>query len=134
MTHCDSHVLTVWFLWIVELSQCVAVLLILFVLFVFCVGRTESTILLFMYLFQSDASDIDLQNVTFAPKDVTPISLTAKDNVHGLGYSGLDPRSALPATHVNLFERAAVRSSKSGKGIRGQVMFALRVDSMHAIT
>ncbi|KAK7500313.1 hypothetical protein BaRGS_00008536, partial [Batillaria attramentaria] len=69
---------------------------------------------------ESSDSDIDLQNVTFAPKDVTPISLTSKDNVHGLGYRGLDPRSALPSTHVNLFEPPPVKSAKSRKGIRGQ--------------
>ncbi|XP_070201013.1 G patch domain-containing protein 1-like isoform X2 [Littorina saxatilis] len=69
---------------------------------------------------ESEDSDIDLNNITFAPKDVTPISLTSKDNVHGLGYHGLDPRSALPGTHVNLFEPPAVRSSKGKKGIRGQ--------------
>ncbi|XP_076469895.1 G patch domain-containing protein 1-like [Babylonia areolata] len=69
---------------------------------------------------ESDLSDLDLQNVTFAPKDVTPVSLTSKDNVHGLGYRGLDPRSALPATHISLFDSPAVRSSKSRKGIRGQ--------------
>ncbi|KAL8590611.1 hypothetical protein ACOMHN_011047 [Nucella lapillus] len=69
---------------------------------------------------ESDLSDVDLQNVTFAPKDVTPISLTSKDNVHGLGYHGLDPRSALPTTHVSLFEAPAISSAKSKKGIRGQ--------------
>lgn len=71
---------------------------------------------------QSDASDLDLENVTFAPKDVTPVSLTSKDNVHGLGYCGLDPRSALPGTHISLFEPPAIKSSRSGKGIRGQVL------------
>ncbi|PIO39789.1 hypothetical protein AB205_0034620, partial [Aquarana catesbeiana] len=35
------------------------------------------------------------ENVTFAPKDVTPVDFTVKDNVHGLGYRGLDPRQAL---------------------------------------
>jgi len=40
--------------------------------------------------------------------------------VHGLGYSGLDPKTALPSTHINLF--AAPPISKSGrKGITGQV-------------
>jgi hypothetical protein len=48
------------------------------------------------------------------------ISFVAKDNVHGLGYSGLDPRSALPGSHINLFEPPAI--TKTGrKGIRGQV-------------
>nr|XP_008512273.1 PREDICTED: G patch domain-containing protein 1 [Equus przewalskii]XP_014588667.2 G patch domain-containing protein 1 [Equus caballus] len=46
------------------------------------------------------------ENVTFAPKDVTPVDFTPKDNVHGLAYKGLDPRQALFGTsgeHFNLF-------------------------------
>ncbi|KAM6153763.1 G patch domain-containing protein 1 [Erethizon dorsatum] len=45
-------------------------------------------------------------NVTFAPKDVTPVDFTPKDNVHGLAYKGLDPHQALfgtSAEHFNLF-------------------------------
>ncbi|KAM5236843.1 G patch domain-containing protein 1 [Ctenodactylus gundi] len=45
-------------------------------------------------------------NVTFAPKDVTPVDFTPKDNVRGLAYKGLDPRQALFGTsgeHFNLF-------------------------------
>nr|XP_020037652.1 G patch domain-containing protein 1-like isoform X1 [Castor canadensis] len=45
-------------------------------------------------------------NVTFAPKDVTPVDFTPKDNVHGLAYQGLDPHQALFGTsreHFNLF-------------------------------
>uniref|UniRef100_A0A8D2JRA9 G-patch domain containing 1 n=1 Tax=Sciurus vulgaris TaxID=55149 RepID=A0A8D2JRA9_SCIVU len=45
-------------------------------------------------------------NVTFAPKDVTPVDFTPKDNVHGLAYKGLDPHQALFGTsgeHLNLF-------------------------------
>lgn len=56
----------------------------------------------------------------FSPKDENPISFVAKDNVHGLGYSGLNPKSALPGSHINLFEPPKV--TKTGrKGIRGQV-------------
>ncbi|KAM4721366.1 G patch domain-containing protein 1 [Rhinophrynus dorsalis] len=46
------------------------------------------------------------ENVTFAPKDVMPIDFTVKDNVHGLGYRGLDPSQALFGSsdmHINLF-------------------------------
>ncbi|XP_006173713.2 LOW QUALITY PROTEIN: G patch domain-containing protein 1 [Camelus ferus] len=46
------------------------------------------------------------ENVTFAPKDVTPVDFTPKDNVHGLAYKGLDPHQALFGTsgeHFNLF-------------------------------
>uniref|UniRef100_A0A8C5MJU8 G-patch domain containing 1 n=1 Tax=Leptobrachium leishanense TaxID=445787 RepID=A0A8C5MJU8_9ANUR len=73
------------------------------------------------------------ENVTFAPKDVTPVDFTIKDNVHGLGYRGLDPRQALFSSvdmHFDLFgdgsEKASsllgdVRGSKGRKvGISGQ--------------
>ncbi|XP_018426247.1 PREDICTED: G patch domain-containing protein 1 [Nanorana parkeri] len=72
-------------------------------------------------------------NVTFAPKDVTPIDFTVKDNVRGLGYRGLDPRQALFGSldsQVNLFGDGSdrmfstlgdVRHSKGRKvGISGQ--------------
>ncbi|XP_033621755.1 G patch domain-containing protein 1 isoform X2 [Fukomys damarensis] len=45
-------------------------------------------------------------NVTFAPKDVTPVDFTPKTNTHGLEYKGLDPHRALfgtSAEHLNLF-------------------------------
>ncbi|XP_072136125.1 G patch domain-containing protein 1 isoform X2 [Mobula birostris] len=35
------------------------------------------------------------ENITFAPKEVTPIDFTPKDDQRGLGYSGIDPRRAL---------------------------------------
>ena len=57
--------------------------------------------------------------LTFAPKDIPPVSFVPKDNLHGLGYSGIDAQSALTG-HVNLFE-APVVSSTGRKGIRGQV-------------
>ncbi|XP_069758060.1 G patch domain-containing protein 1 [Narcine bancroftii] len=37
-------------------------------------------------------------NVTFAPKDVMPLDFIPKDDRHGLGYSGIDPRRALYGT------------------------------------
>ncbi|NP_001116191.1 G patch domain-containing protein 1 [Xenopus tropicalis] len=46
------------------------------------------------------------ENVTFAPKDVIQIDFTMKDNVHGLGYRGLDPSQALFGSqekHIHLF-------------------------------
>jgi hypothetical protein len=67
-----------------------------------------------------DSSDEFPDNVTFAPRDVNPIKIGAKDNVHGIGYSGLDPRKALHGKHVNLFPAPAI--TKTGKrGIRGTV-------------
>ncbi|XP_053463506.1 G patch domain-containing protein 1 isoform X2 [Nycticebus coucang] len=57
---------------------------------------------------ESEDEDDDYlpDNVTFAPKDVTPVDFTPKDNVHGLAYKGLDPHQALFGTsgeHFNLF-------------------------------
>ena len=59
--------------------------------------------------------------LTFAPKDVTPITFEPKNNYHGIGYHGIDAASALSGGgHINLFEAPSV--SKSGrKGIRGHV-------------
>ncbi|XP_010594419.1 G patch domain-containing protein 1 isoform X1 [Loxodonta africana] len=54
------------------------------------------------------------ENVTFAPKDVTPVDFTPKDNVHGLEYKGLDPHQALFGTsgeHFNLFSVGSERAS-----------------------
>ncbi|XP_039619545.1 G patch domain-containing protein 1 isoform X1 [Polypterus senegalus] len=55
------------------------------------------------------------ENVTFAPKDVTPIDFTPKDNLHGLGYSGIDPGKALIGgvleEHIHLFSVESERTS-----------------------
>lgn len=73
--------------------------------------------------------------MTFAPKDVTPVDFTPKDDVHGLGYRGLDPLQALRggsgAAHINLFTLDSDRTTglfgdrKAGQrrkgGISGQV-------------
>ncbi|TTK32048.1 G patch domain-containing protein 1 [Bagarius yarrelli] len=57
-------------------------------------------------------------NVTFAPKDVTPVDFTPKDDVHGLGYRGLDPLRALTsgsgASHIDLFTLDSDRTSLFG--------------------
>uniref|UniRef100_A0A8C7BKA4 G-patch domain containing 1 n=1 Tax=Neovison vison TaxID=452646 RepID=A0A8C7BKA4_NEOVI len=55
---------------------------------------------------EEEDDDYVPENVTFAPKDVTPVDFTPKDNVHGLAYKGLDPHQALFGTsgeHFNLF-------------------------------
>ncbi|KAJ3593782.1 hypothetical protein NHX12_006116 [Muraenolepis orangiensis] len=62
------------------------------------------------------------QNVTFAPKDVSPIDFNPKVDVHGLGYRGLDPGRALRggagAEHINLFSMDSDRTTSlfGGKG------------------
>ncbi|XP_074864957.1 G patch domain-containing protein 1 isoform X2 [Carettochelys insculpta] len=44
---------------------------------------------------EDEEDEYQPENVTFAPKDVMPVDLTPKENVHGLGYKGLDPTRAL---------------------------------------
>ncbi|KAM9607352.1 G patch domain-containing protein 1 [Trichechus inunguis] len=63
---------------------------------------------------EDDDDDYLPENVTFAPKDVTPVDFTPKDNVHGLAYKGLDPHQALFGTsgeHFNLFSAGLERAS-----------------------
>uniref|UniRef100_A0A8C7K9Q1 G patch domain containing 1 n=1 Tax=Oncorhynchus kisutch TaxID=8019 RepID=A0A8C7K9Q1_ONCKI len=65
------------------------------------------------------------ENVTFAPKDVTPIDFTPKVDLHGLGYRGLNPLAALrggPGTgHINLFTMDSDRTnSLFGEDRKGQ--------------
>ncbi|NXK69389.1 GPTC1 protein, partial [Sylvietta virens] len=83
---------------------------------------------------EDEEDDYQPENVTFAPKDVMPVDLTPKENVHGLGYKGLDPSQALfgvsAREHLNLFTGGSeetsnllgdVRHSKGRKlGITGQ--------------
>ncbi|XP_047219311.1 G patch domain-containing protein 1 [Girardinichthys multiradiatus] len=59
------------------------------------------------------------ENVTFAPKDVTPVDFTPRLGVQGLGYRGLDPGLALLGRaadeHIDLFRpRSETRSRLFG--------------------
>jgi len=67
---------------------------------------------------QVDTDDEVPKDVTFAPRDVCPVSFEPKNNNHGIGYCGLDPRAALG--HTGLAESVGVTAS-SRRGIRGQV-------------
>ncbi|NXA77394.1 GPTC1 protein, partial [Thryothorus ludovicianus] len=83
---------------------------------------------------EDEEDEYQPENVTFAPKDVMPVDLTPKENVHGLGYKGLDPSQALFGAsgrdHLNLFTGGSeetsnllgdLRPSKGRKlGITGQ--------------
>ncbi|NWY41591.1 GPTC1 protein, partial [Sylvia atricapilla] len=83
---------------------------------------------------EDEEDEYQPENVTFAPKDVMPVDLTPKENVHGLGYKGLDPSQALFGVsgreHLNLFTAGSeetsnllgdLRHSKGRKlGITGQ--------------
>ncbi|KAK3744758.1 hypothetical protein QZH41_013309 [Actinostola sp. cb2023] len=44
---------------------------------------------------QDDEDDIYAVGLLFAPKDVQSIEFTSKDNLHGIGYSGINPKTAL---------------------------------------
>ncbi|XP_039986617.1 G patch domain-containing protein 1 isoform X2 [Xiphias gladius] len=80
-----------------------------------------------------DDEDFAPENVTFAPKDVTPVDFNPRLGVQGLGYRGLDPGLALlgrgAPEHIDLFKPQsetrsrlfgdAQRSSRRG-GVAGQ--------------
>ncbi|KAF5900210.1 G patch domain-containing protein 1 isoform X1, partial [Clarias magur] len=71
-----------------------------------------------------DDDEFAPENVTFAPKDVTPVDFTPKDDVHGLGYRGLDPLQALRggsgAGHIDLFSPDCDRAGLFGDRKAGQ--------------
>uniref|UniRef100_A0A8C0HBA7 G-patch domain containing 1 n=1 Tax=Chelonoidis abingdonii TaxID=106734 RepID=A0A8C0HBA7_CHEAB len=64
---------------------------------------------------EDEEDEYQPENVTFAPKDVMPVDLTPKENVHGLGYKGLDPAKALfgisGGEHHNLFTDGSEKTS-----------------------
>ncbi|XP_028258548.1 G patch domain-containing protein 1 isoform X2 [Parambassis ranga] len=55
-----------------------------------------------------DDEEFAPENVTFAPKDVTPVDFTPRSGLQGLGYRGLNPGLALlgrgAAEHIDLFK------------------------------
>ncbi|XP_040015880.2 G patch domain-containing protein 1 isoform X1 [Gasterosteus aculeatus] len=56
---------------------------------------------------EDDDEEFTLADVTFAPKDVTPVDFNPRLGVQGLGYRGLNPGLALPGRgapeHLDLF-------------------------------
>ena len=69
----------------------------------------------------SDKIDMISFQKLLAPKDVIQISFSRKDNFHGIGYSGLDPTTAMFNADRN--ERQAFKpTGKERRGIRGQVI------------
>ncbi|KAK2920489.1 G patch domain-containing protein 1 [Channa argus] len=71
-----------------------------------------------------DDGEFAPENVTFAPKDVTPVDFTPRSGVQGLGYRGLDPSLALlgqgAAEHIDLFRpESETRSRLFGNAQRG---------------
>lgn len=73
---------------------------------------------------QNDDEEFAPDNVTFAPRDVTPVDFSPRTGVQGLGYRGLDPGLALQgrgaAEHVDLFRpESEARSRLFGESRRG---------------
>ncbi|XP_068166109.1 G patch domain-containing protein 1 isoform X2 [Antennarius striatus] len=71
-----------------------------------------------------DDDEFAPENVTFAPKDATPVDFTPKVGVQGLGYRGLDPGLALLGRggpeHIDLFNpQSDARSQLFGDQPRG---------------
>ncbi|XP_024880685.1 G patch domain-containing protein 1 homolog [Temnothorax curvispinosus] len=69
----------------------------------------------------SEDSDDDSTNITFAPDDYEPFRCKPKDNYFGIGYSGLDRRKVLSG-HINLFDTPAfcVKDKNKKLSIHGQ--------------
>lgn len=69
----------------------------------------------------SEDSDDDSTDVTFAPDDYEPFRCKPKDNYFGIGYSGLDRRKVL-SSHINLFDAPAfcVQDKNKKLSIHGQ--------------
>ncbi|KAM8762697.1 G patch domain-containing protein 1 isoform 2-T2 [Acanthopagrus schlegelii] len=72
---------------------------------------------------EEDDEEFAPENVTFAPKDVTPVDFTPKVGVKGLGYRGLDPGLALlgggAAEHIDLFRPQSETRSRLFGDTRG---------------
>lgn len=69
----------------------------------------------------SEESEDDFANITFAPDDYEPFRCKPKDNYFGIGYSGLDRRKVLSG-HINLFDTPAfcVQGKNKKLSIHGQ--------------
>lgn len=69
----------------------------------------------------SEDSDDDFTNITFAPDDYEPFRCKPKDNYFGIGYSGLDRRNVL-SSHINLFDAPAfcIQDKNKKLSIHGQ--------------
>ncbi|TDH17501.1 hypothetical protein EPR50_G00009630 [Perca flavescens] len=71
-----------------------------------------------------DEEEFAPENVTFAPKDVTPVDFNPRLGLQGLGYRGLDPGRALlgrgAPEHIDLFKpQSESRSRLFGDAQRG---------------
>ena len=64
--------------------------------------------------------DVFAVGLLFAPKDVEVVTFTPKDDLHGIGYKGIDPTTAL-STQQDWLGMDPVRGRTGKMGIRGQV-------------
>ncbi|KAJ9586453.1 hypothetical protein L9F63_019891 [Diploptera punctata] len=64
----------------------------------------------------NSTDDENYENITFAPEDFQPALCKPKDNLFGLGYSGLDRRPVL-SSHINLFEPTALKMKEKKKKV-----------------
>lgn len=70
----------------------------------------------------NEALDMSSLRTMLAPKDVVAISFERKDNLHGIGYSGIDPYTAMHGNIDKSNTQKAFRPTGNEKrGIRGQV-------------
>lgn len=68
-----------------------------------------------------EADSMDMKTFTglLAPKDVQPYQFSRKDNIHGIGYSGIDPAMAMFGG-INREEKPFRPTGVEKKGIKGQ--------------
>ena len=69
---------------------------------------------------KSESMDMATFTGLLAPKDLQPFLFTQKDNVHGIGYSGINPETAMFGGTVTR-EQTFRPTGKEKKGIKGQV-------------
>lgn len=71
---------------------------------------------------EEDFIDPKYKDFLFAPDDIPDFVMTPKDNLFGIGYSGLDRSSVLSSGHINLFEPSLKVKDKQNKMVkfRGQ--------------
>lgn len=65
-----------------------------------------------------DDDEYGLDEMTFAPHDVSPITFDPKGNVHGLGYHGINQSTEI--LRGNRMQSLPITSKKGKMGIRGQ--------------
>ncbi|KAJ8684164.1 hypothetical protein QAD02_019956 [Eretmocerus hayati] len=86
---------------------------------------------------ETESSDDEYANITFAPDDYEPFRCNPKDNYYGIGYTGLERRPVLNQ-HINLFDAPAFSLQEKNKklSIKGQAFgvgaFEVEDDDIYA--